>query len=188
MTWVKLGDEFSEAARDLSDSAVRTHVEGLIWSARRLLDLTIPKRDVRRFAETVDADTAVEELVTAGWWQDLGDAGWYIGCRFADWQQERAVVEHRRAEAALRQRRSRLHRAGDHSLCQECAVTRDATRAGGREITRDPGRVGTGRDGNRQLPPGPEDQTGPTTAAAEHGVTCPCADCAEERTYWETSA
>ena len=96
MTWVKLGDEYPVAARTLSDAAFRTHTEALCWSASRLLDLQIPKHELRRFAETADPDTAVEELVNAAWWQDCGDAGWYVGCRFAEWQLERAVVEHRR--------------------------------------------------------------------------------------------
>ena len=73
MTWTKLGEEFSDAARDLSDAAFRTHIEALMWSNRRGLDLQVPKRDLKRFAETDDPDTAVKALVAAGWWQDCGD-------------------------------------------------------------------------------------------------------------------
>lgn len=116
MSWTKLGDEFSDAARDLSDPAWRTHIEALLWSNRRALDLTITKNDVRRFAETDNPDAAIAELVETGWWQDLGD-GWWIGCRFEEWQLERAVVEHRKRLNRERVQRARLHKAGDHSKC-----------------------------------------------------------------------
>lgn len=139
MTWSKFGEEFGDAARDLSDAAFRTHVEAVMWSNRRLLDLVIPRKDVKRFAETDSPDDAIAELVFTGWWQDVPD-GWYIGCRFSEWQLESAVVEVRRDQAAQRQRRHRMHAAGDHSLCTEkCAVTRDEMR--------DPVRSGTDRTG-----------------------------------------
>jgi hypothetical protein len=143
--WTKLGDEFPDTTASLSDAAVRTHVEALCWSNRRLLDLVIPKSHLRRFAETTDPDAAASELVETGWWQDSGDT-WFVGCRFAEWQVERSVIEYRRVLASERQRRHRLHKAGDHSLCTDsCSVTRDKTR----DETRDPGRVGsgTGKDG-----------------------------------------
>jgi hypothetical protein len=116
MTWTKLGEEFSDAARDLSDAAFRTHVDALCWSNRRQLDLLIPKRDLRRFGETRDPDMAVKELVHAEWWEDRGDT-WYIGLRFADWQEPSIVVTTRRERSALTTHRSRLHQVGDHSLC-----------------------------------------------------------------------
>lgn len=149
MTWTKLGDEFPAAARELTDAELRTHVEALCWSSLRLLDLRIPKQDVRRFAESPDAAAAIDGLAAKGWWKDLGDE-WDIGLKFADWQQERRQVEHRRTYLAEAQRRSRAHRAGDHSLClPNCPeVTRDGTRNSTVDSTvdstRDPGRVGSG--------------------------------------------
>jgi hypothetical protein len=116
MTWTKLGEEFSDAARELSDAAFRTHIEALCWSNRRGLDLQVPKRDLKRFAETDDPDTAVKNLIAAGWWQDCGDT-WFIGMQFADWQLESTVVNKRREDTALRVRRHRMHEAGDHSIC-----------------------------------------------------------------------
>jgi len=153
--WTKLGDEWSDAARDLSDAAWRTHVEALGWSNRRGLDLRIPKRDLKRFAETEDPDTAVKELVAADWWRDDGEA-WFLGLRFADWQLESSVLEHRREAVATRVRRHRLHEAGDHSEClpRYCPHARNALSDAlpdglhnglpgtGRHGT---GRVGTGR-------------------------------------------
>lgn len=123
--WVKLGDEFADAARDLSSPAFRTHVEALLWSGRRGLDLIIPKRDLRRFAEDVDPEKAVVELLELGWWQDLpDDDAWYAGCYFADWQPEAKVVSSRKRANALRVRKNRLHKVDDHSLCDEDAPCR----------------------------------------------------------------
>lgn len=144
MTWTKLGDEFSDEARDLSDAAYRTHVDALCWSNRRLLDLVIPKRDLRRFGETADPDTAAKELVHGGWWEDRGDA-WWIGLRFADWQQESAVVTHKREQSAVTSRRSRMHKAGDHSLClsKHCTAAGDTSQPASPDLS-----PGTGRDGS----------------------------------------
>jgi hypothetical protein len=150
VTWTKLGDEYSDAAADLSDAAFRTHVEALGWSNRRLLDLVIPKRALRRFAETADPDAAVRELIASGWWEDRGDA-WWIGCRFPEWQVERAVVEHRRNVSAETSRRHRMHRAGDHRLCDPGRC--NALRNGDSDASPDTSRQespGTGRDGYGQ--------------------------------------
>lgn len=158
MTWTKLGEEFGDAARKLSDAAFRTHVEALMWSNRRLLDLLIDPDDIRRFAETKHPEEAVAELVDAGWWRDEGE-GWFIGCKFDDWQLEKSVVEVRREQSALRQRRHRMHGAGDHSLCTDrCSVTRDKTG----DVTRDPVRNGSERNGSDrevQYPTKPEPES-----------------------------
>lgn len=116
MTWTKLGDEFLPATADLSDAAFRTHVEALLWSSWRLLDLEVRKRDLRRFASTEDYAAAAEELAAAGWWEDRGDR-WYIGLRFPEWQQDRSDVEKRRAKWSAQKQRQRAHRNGDHRLC-----------------------------------------------------------------------
>ena len=127
--WTKLGDEFGDAAWDLSDAAWRTHIEALMWSNRLGLDLMIPKRHFRKFTFSPTAEEAGQELCEAGWWKDAGDF-WDISPRFPGWQIESEVVESRRTADAHRQRRHRLHKAGNHSLCltQNCAdVTRDTT-------------------------------------------------------------
>lgn len=143
--WTKLGDEFVDDAADLSDAAVRTHVEATGWSNRRLLDLVIPKRDLRRFAFSAVADNAVAELVAAGWWEDLGDS-WYLAYR-PEWQQSREQVETRR-ETNLR---AQWHRRGDHRKCDplkcsalSAADTSDDARADTTvDNAADPGRVGS---------------------------------------------
>lgn len=156
MTWTKLGDEFSDEARDLTDAEHRTHVDALGWSNRRGLDLLIPKRDLRKFGESPDAEAAVAGLVAKGWWAERDDC-WYVGLRFPEWQLERAVIKQRQEANALRVRRSRMHKAGDHSICVvgNCpAVTHDVTRDvmhyDMRDETHYPGRVGSG-----QVPPDP---------------------------------
>jgi hypothetical protein len=70
MPWSKLSDDFSDDCWELSDAAFRLHVEGLLWSNRKLLDLRLDKDDVRRWAKHPEA---VEELVACGWWEDCGD-------------------------------------------------------------------------------------------------------------------
>ena len=166
MTWTKLGDEWPAAARDLTDAEHRTHVDALCWSALRLLDLHVPKAEVRRFAESPDAETAVKGLVVKGWWEDHGDT-WYIGVKFPEWQRDRAQVEHRRAYLAEAKRRSRAHRGGDHSLCLPgncAAVTRESTVDTTVDSTHDPGRDGSGPTD----PPVPELQN--RNQGQEHSV------------------
>lgn len=87
LTWTKLSDDFADDCWDLSSDAFRTHVEGLTWSNRKLLDLRIPKVDFRRFAKRPDA---VTELLDAGWWADDGDA--YIIRHHAVYQRTRDAV------------------------------------------------------------------------------------------------
>jgi hypothetical protein len=70
MTWTKLGDEFSDESWRLSDAAWRLHVEGLIWSNRKLLDLRLPKDEMNRWAKRPEA---APELLAIGWWTDEGD-------------------------------------------------------------------------------------------------------------------
>lgn len=94
MTWTKLSDDFSDDCWDLSSDAFRLHVEGLTWSNRKLLDLRIPKSDLRRFAKFPDA---VTELVAVGWWADSGDV--YVIRHHAVYQRTR--------EAVLRQQEAR---------------------------------------------------------------------------------
>jgi hypothetical protein len=70
VTWTKLGDEFSDECWRLSDEAWRLHVEGLIWSNRKLLDLRLPKDEMNRWAKHPEA---APELLAIGWWTDEGD-------------------------------------------------------------------------------------------------------------------
>lgn len=168
MTWTKLGDEWPDAARVLSDAAYRTHVDGLCWSNRRQLDLLIPKSELRRFAETDDPDTAVKELVHAGWWDDRGD-GWYIGLHFPDWQLDAATVASRREKQRERVQRFRLHNIGNHSMCRTEHCESAAAAATGNALP--DALPGTGRDGS-----GSEKNA----VCRRHRLPLPCRGCAAD--------
>lgn len=71
MTWPKFSDDFADDCWTLSDSAFRVHVEGLCWSARKLLDCRIAKADLPRFARGGAA--GVVELLDCGFWADAGE-------------------------------------------------------------------------------------------------------------------
>ncbi|MCA1675735.1 MAG: hypothetical protein LC799_27335 [Actinobacteria bacterium] len=176
MTWTKLGDEFGDAAADLSDAAVRLHVEALLWSNRLLLDLLVPVRDLRRFAFTDEADLAVAELLAAGWWEQRGTV-WWIGCRWPEWQRDRVQVEHKRERDSAAQRRRRRHVLGDHSLCLAGHCRALSAVESAHDSAHDPGRVGSGRE--TPTPALEEKKTG----AVVHGGSdtdndgLVCADC-----------
>jgi len=82
----------------------------------RLLDLFVPKSEVRRFAGSPDAKADIDGLVAKGWWKDAGP-DWFVGARFGEWQRDRAQVERRRPDNAEAQRRRLAHASGDHSAC-----------------------------------------------------------------------
>ncbi len=141
MTWLKLSDDFSdECARvGLSDAAFRTHVEGLLWTMRRETDGVLDRLDVRRLAETRDADAAIAELVAAGFWTAHGDH-WRIHHHMQH-QPESDVISKRRENTADRVRRHRRKHAGLPKESNGNAVTHPVTE----RVTRDgTGRVGSG--------------------------------------------
>ena len=87
MTWAKLSDDFSDDCWTLSDAAFRLHVEGLVWSNRKLLDLHLPAEDVRRFAKCPEA---VAELLAVGWWSEDGDG--YVIRHHGTYQRPKEMV------------------------------------------------------------------------------------------------
>jgi len=141
MTWTKISDDFAEQCADLSDAAFRTHVEGLIWAMKRESGGMMTKRDVERLAESEHAHEAVAELVERRFWTQL-DNGYRIE-HHMEHQPEPDVIAARRTIDAERQRRARRKKAGLDSAPSRRDVTRDTTR----DHPRDPGRVGSGRNG-----------------------------------------
>lgn len=87
MTWTKLSDDYTDDTWALSDEAFRLHTEGLVWSNRKLLDLRLPKADVRRFSKHPEA---VAELLAGDWWTEDGDA--YVIQHHARYQRMRDAV------------------------------------------------------------------------------------------------
>lgn len=162
MTWTKLSDDFGDQCARLSDAAFRTHVEALVWAMRRETGGYIDSRDVRRFGESPHAEMAVAELVAIGWWSIEGQG--YRIHHHMEHQPEPEVIAKRRALEAERQRRHRLKRAG---LTEDDLSRRDTTR----ETTRDPGRVGSGRDGRTTA--GKEEQADAPKCTRCHGRGCP---------------
>ncbi len=108
--WLKLSDDFGVECDGLSDSAFRTHVEGLLWTMHCLTDGHIPAANVRRFAASPGFEAAIEELVALGWWSIVSD-GFMIRHAMGD-QVESEVVHKRRENDAARQRKSRRKKAG----------------------------------------------------------------------------
>ena len=113
MSYTLLGDEFSDDTdiAGLSDAAVRTHIDALIWSSSRRLDLEIPKKDLPRFAFSEKREDAVVELCGVKWWLEHKDR-WTVVHR-AQWQWTSSQHEARK----LSNLRAQKHRRGDHSLC-----------------------------------------------------------------------
>jgi hypothetical protein len=164
MSFTLLGDEFSNDAdlARLSDAAVRTHVDALVWSSSRLLDLKVPKRDLSRFAFSDKSEEAVTELCAAGWWLDRGDH--YEVVHRSEWQWSSAQHEARK----LSNRRASRHKRGDHSLCRpgSClALSADESAAD----THADVSAGIGEERQGQAPNGKRS----TTKVNAHGVgTC----------------
>lgn len=79
MTWTKTGVEFPAQCADagLSDAAYRTHHEMItaLYTLDRAdaTDLQIAKRQLRRYVECADAETAIKDLVAAEFWRDDGE-------------------------------------------------------------------------------------------------------------------
>jgi hypothetical protein len=87
MTWTKLSDDFADDCYTLSPAARWLHVEGLIWSNRKLLDLRLDKNQLQRWATDPDA---AAELVETGFWTDEGDH--YLIRHHASYQRTREAV------------------------------------------------------------------------------------------------
>jgi hypothetical protein len=112
---------------------------------RRASGGRLTARDVRRFAETPDAEAAVEELVALGYWTQDGDG--YTIRHHMEHQPEPDLIARRRGQEAERQRRKRRRDAG---LIEGDPSRRDSLS----DDTRYPGRDGSGRasNNNRRRP------------------------------------
>jgi hypothetical protein len=116
MTWLKVSDDFGIdcAEAGLSDAAFRTHVEGLLWSMRRLTGGCLTPTALRHGVETTDPDAAVAELVEAGFWERHG-AGYRI-VHGMDVQRTPEQVRADRDATAERQRRWYQRHVGESDV------------------------------------------------------------------------
>jgi hypothetical protein len=111
MTWTKLSDDFADdcARVGLSDAAMRTHVEGLLWTMRRETGGRLDALDIRRCVETANAAAAIAELLAVGFWEQI--QGGYLIRHHMEHQPEPDLVAKRRENDAERQRRKRRKQA-----------------------------------------------------------------------------
>ena len=151
MTWLKLSDDFGDecAQADLSDAAFRTHVEGLLWTMRRESAGRLKDRDIRRFAESTEADRAVAELLKVGFWLDTGDG--YVIEHHMEVQAQPEDLKRQRLVAAERQRRAREKKT---KAALESTRVDPSRRDDTRDVTRDTqGDPGLGWSGLDRKPP-----------------------------------
>jgi hypothetical protein len=114
VTWGKFGVEFRGQVMQagLSDTAARTHFEGLLWLYEaESPEPRIGKHLLRTVAGSDGYEQAARELVAAGFWRDEGDA--YVVDHHAEVYRQSlaAQLAHREQERA-RQRRKRRPRVG----------------------------------------------------------------------------
>lgn len=157
MTWTKLGDDYADRLEDfdLSPAACWLHTAALIYCNRVGSDGRVRFSRLSRIASIEGIDDCAAELEQCGLWTRLeGEDAWQI-----PWTDQESAedVEKRRDAAADRQRRSRKHRAGDHSLClpKFCsrAVASDG-QSGTVPVTRDSHRQSRFPDPTRPAPKG----------------------------------
>jgi hypothetical protein len=152
VTWTKLGDELVSESHRLSDAALRLHVEALIYSNSKLLDLLVPDAALRKIHDgRTDLLAVVAELEALAWWERRGP-DWFIGLRWPEWQRSRAQVERDRKAGSERAERSRRHRTGDHSIClpASCSAAPTSGNAVTTAVT-NTARLGELRDGSGRV-------------------------------------
>jgi hypothetical protein len=129
------------------------HIEALAWAGEHKTDGAISRAALRRLTDQGDAALAAASLVSAGLWRST-DAGWEI-VGYLDSQISAQDAERITDANALRNRRYRQHRLGDHSLCERCpAVRANASRDASSNASRDDSRL----DSTRRLSPSGEEE------------------------------
>jgi hypothetical protein len=189
VTWTKLSDDFADDCWTLSDAAFRLHVDGLVWSNRKLLDLRIPKTDLRRMSTCTEA--AAAELVACDWWADLGDV--YVIRHHGVYQRDRAAVLRQQevnqangAKGGRLSKPSRERRVRANLASGETESLSESQTETGTKPTSEPDGTGRARTG-RALHAREETRTEPPTQptpgpVAELDTTC--RDCGQLTADW----
>jgi hypothetical protein len=117
MSWVKLDDRAlaNRLMIRLPRSVRLLHIEALAYSNATGAGGAIPREALRIITDAADPEAEATLAVDAGIW-DLSAEGWQLVFLLED-QPTAEEAEHQAERNRLKQRRRRLHLAGDHSLC-----------------------------------------------------------------------
>lgn len=116
MTWANLSDDLLGRMQHhgLSRDDQLLYVEGLVHASRLLTDGELPS-DLRLFTTHPKAAEGAMHLVAFDYWR-IGAHG-YVITDYLDTNRSAEQVMRDRERNRTRQRRARLHREGDHSMC-----------------------------------------------------------------------
>jgi hypothetical protein len=153
VTYSKVGDDWIDRSWERSDAAVRLHLAGTVYANKMLTDGLVPASRVPTLVPRYKR-SALDELLTAGWWTKEGD-GYRIIEGAAD-QLARETIEKRRRDTAARVkawRDSKPKRNGDSNAvtwADRNGVTND-------DVTSSPARFPQGTDSLLPFPSPPGD-------------------------------
>lgn len=109
MAWLRIDDGFvdHERVENLSDKAFRLHVTAMCLCARKLTDGHLSTKDIKVARTLVGAGPrTVDELRTAGLWEQNGDDGLKVR-DYLDYNPSAEDVREERRKAADRMRQIR---------------------------------------------------------------------------------
>lgn len=134
--WVSVPDNWtdSDQTEQLGADTAMLHLSALCYCARHLTDGDLPQRALRRLWPVDDVTTAVKALEECGEWERT-DEGWLL----VNWRTfllSAEEIESRRRASRESSERYRRHKAGDHSMCDRCAVVKAGDKS--RDKSRDP--------------------------------------------------
>lgn len=127
MTWTKFGSEFFDdcANAGLTDAAVRTHAEAISWVYKvENIELGFPRNLIRRFAGSDRWESAVEELVTVGWWVVHDD--FYVLIHHADVIRASIVAQQVKRERDKRSQQAYRKRSAAPSVSADVSAATDS--------------------------------------------------------------
>lgn len=169
MTWTKLGAEFSDdcAAVDLSDAAVRTHLEIIQWLYdRESMDLSLAKHRALKVAESSSAEAAFRELIGVGFWKETERR--YELVHHAD-----VIRQSLAAQSKKRERDKKAQQTHRNKVSVSADVSADVSDV----VSGD-----TDRQTDKHLGGTDSELTQVRETACEHGLRWGCRDCLRKET------